>query len=218
MKKTIMKKRIISIVLMIAIMLTFSACGDGANVNDDWDDDEAETTPTPETLLYRSLNALANESYSKIKLNITTVAGDIELGAEYELTRDKVSYSVDRLNPLPDNGFVDGSSDEYKTKLTGTADIEDGKVVRINGEEVNIPEYDELKGKFTFRKAFFENVISEDGSFSADVISPSGFFDFPMYAENMKVKVEYTDSGFISIKITYRTYNSSVTTVYEFEV
>ena len=172
--------------------------------------------PDTDKTVCEVLQDLSSQSYSKVKLNITTITGDIKLGAEYILTKSKVSYAVEQLNMLPTDGKLDNLSPEYKKTLTGTAIIENGKVTKFNGDKVNIPEYDELTGAFDFKESYFKNVKTSDGEFSADVISASKFLGTNKKVSDLKVEVKYNTSAIEKITLTYRTANSTVTTVYEF--
>ena len=142
----------------------------------------------------------------------------MQLSANYTLTQNNVSYSVEQLNTLPSNGDLTGISPEYKTTYTGCAKIVDGKVTELDGEEVIIPSYDELKGNFSFAESNFKNVTTQGRSLSADVDSPSSFYGSTVNVQNMKVIVEYTETAFSKMIITYQTDNSTVTTTYEFAV
>ena len=199
-----MKKIIISIFLILAILVTFVAC------------DDKSDEPGPKTT-YDILNELASQSYSKVKLNISSVTGDIELKASYTLTGSEVSYSVEQLSLLPSDGNMENVSSDYKVTLSGTAVIENGKVIKLDGEAVSIPSYDELKGAFKFRESNFKNVQTENGKLKAEVISSSEFLGIDRTISNMKITVEYSDLALQKITITYNTVNSAVTTTYEFE-
>lgn len=215
-----MKKIIISILLILAILATFVACDDkGNNQNNGNGTDTEQTTPNPEVVktTYDILNELATQPYSKVKLDIFTVTGDVELKASYTLTGSEVSYSVEQLNLLPSDGNIENVSPDYKVTLSGSATVENGKITKVDGEAVSIPSYDELKGSFKFKESNFKNIQIENGKITADVVSSSEFFGTNKTINNMKITVEYTDSALQKITITYNTINSAVTTVYEFE-
>ena len=215
-----MKKIIISILLILAILATFVACDDkGNNQNNKNGTDTEQTTPNPEVVktTYDILNELATQSYSKVKLDISTVTGDVELKASYTLTGLEVSYSVEQLNLLPSDGNIENVSPDYKVTLSGSATVENGKITKIDDEAISIPSYDELKGAFNFTESNFKNIQIENGKITADVVSSSEFFGTNKTINNMKITVEYTDSALQKITITYNTINSAVTTVYEFE-
>ena len=215
-----MKKIIISIFLILAILMTFIACDDkGDNHNKDGGSNPEQSVPTPgtEKTMYDILNELASKSYSKVKLNVSTVTGEVELNAAYTLTNSEVTYSVEQLNLLPSDGNIENVSPDYKVTLTGSTTIENGKVVNFDGEAVSLPSYDELKGAFNFKESNFKNIQKEGGKFIAEVIDASGFLGIEKNINNMKIVVEHGDVAIQKITITYNTTNSAVTTVYEFE-
>ena len=194
-----MKKIILSVILILALLTSLIACN-----NDD-------------KSVYDTLNDLTKESYSKIQLDITTVTEGIELKANYTLTASKVDYSVEQLSLLPTDGDLGNVSEEYKTTVKGTATIENGKVTSFNNEEVNLPQYDELKGHFDFKESYFTNIKDEDGRFSADVTSNTGFLGTDKALNDVKVVVEYNNDALKTIKVIYETATSTVTSVYSFE-
>ncbi len=240
-----MKKILVSVILILALLVNVSACGKKKNttgaVSTTRPSTQAVQTQAPvkttnpvqttvpvvttqstqkpdtEKTVYDVLNGLTKQNYGKIKLNITTVTGDIRLNAQYVLTSGDVSYSVEQLNLLPTDGNFANISPEYKTTLKGTALIENGKITKIDGDAVNIPEYDELKGAFDFKESYFADVKISNGEFSADVTSVSKFIGTDKNISGLKIEVEYNDSAFEKITLTYKTANSTVTTVYEFQ-
>ncbi len=215
-----MKKIIISIFLVLTILMTFIACDDkGDNHNKDSGSNSDQSAPTPgtEKTTYDILNELVSKSYSKVKLNVSTVTGGVELNAVYTLTNSEIIYSVEQLNLFPSDGNIENISPDYKVTLTGSATIENGKVGKFNGEAVSLPSYDELKGSFNFHESNFKNVVIQDNSLLADVISPSEFYGSEVNVQNMKINIEYSETVLTKITITYQTANSNVTTIYEFK-
>ena len=176
---------------------------------------EGNTQENPKTI-WETLQELSQQKHSKVKLYIKTVTGDIELNANYTLTNTNVTYSVEQLNLLPPDGDLTNVSQNYKTTLSGTATIKNGKVDKFDGEVVNIPLYDELKGTFNFKESNFKNIKMENGKLIADVTSVSDFMGTSKNLSNMKIVVTYNDTALQKLEITYNTTNSTVTTVYEF--
>lgn len=178
---------------MLALLMSFVAC-------DKEKPDNAQSS-VQETTVYDTLNELSRKYYSKIQLNISTLTGDIELGAEYVLAANKVEYSIEQLNLLPSDGDIDNISPNYKTTIQGLATIENGKVTKMDDKAVNIPPYDELKGSFDFKDSCFKNVQIDEGRFSADVVNASAFIGIDEAIGDMKVIVNYSDSAFQKITI-----------------
>lgn len=215
-----MKKMLILIILMLALLVSFVACDDGDpnGTSSNGDTTPPNTQPSePEKTVYDVLNDLTKQSYTKIQLDITTLTGDIELEANYALTANKVEYSIERLNLLPSDGNLNNISPNYKTTIQGTATIENGKVTKLDNEDVNLPEYDELKGDFDFKESYFKNIQTENGKFTADVVNASAFVGTNKTISDMKIVAEYSDAAFQKMTITYKTSNSTITLVYVFE-
>ena len=215
-----MKKIIISIVLILALLMSFVACGDkdSNETPSDGDTTPPITQPSePQKTVYDVLNGFTKQSYKKIQLDITTLTDDIELEANYTLTEKKVEYSIEQLNLLPSDGNLNNISPNYKTTIQGNAIIENGKVTKLDDKSVNLPEYDELKGAFDFKESYFKNIQVDNGKFAADVVDASDFMDIDKTIGDMKIIVEYNDTAFKKISLSYKTSNSAVTTVYVFE-
>lgn len=224
-----MKKILLSIVLLLAIIVSVASCNkpDPAPSPQSTPSENQQTTPgsqettgggaeqTPKTV-YEILQELSQKQYSQVKLNIKTTMDDIELNASYTLTNSTVTYSVEQLNLLPSEGNLTNVSPEYKTTLSGSAIIKNGKVDKVNGDAVDIPSYDELKGAFNFNESNIKNVKNEKGKLTADVSSVSSFMGTVKNLSNMKIVVTYNDTALQKLEITYKTTNSTVTTVYEF--
>ena len=211
-----MKKIIISIILMLALLMSFVACDKGDSLNGDTTSPGTQFSETEKTV-YDVLNGLTNQSYKKIKLDITTLTGDIELKANYALSANKVDYSIEQLNFLPSDGNLENVSPDYKTTIQGSATIENGKVTKLDDEAVNLPEYDELKGAFDFKESYFKNIQTESGKFTADVVNASAFIGTDKSISDMKIAAEYSDAAFQKMTITYKTSKSTITFVYVFE-
>ena len=215
-----MKKTIVALILSFALLTCMTACSGSKDPEPTPGGDTTTPTPPPPVTetIYDKLDDFADLNYQQIKLSIVTVTDDIQLSANYTLTQNNVSYSVEQLNMLPSNGDLTGISPEYKTTHTGYAKIVDGKVTELDGEGVTLPSYDELKGNFSFAESNFKNVTTQGNSLSADVDSPSSFCGSTVNVQNMKVTVEYTETALSKIVITYQTANSTVTTTYAFTV
>jgi hypothetical protein len=216
-----MKKKILAIVLSLAILTTLVSCnvffhappiettlGDQQTTGMD-----AQNSPKE---IWEKLQELSQQKYNKVNLNIKTVTGDIELNANYTLSNTDVTYSVEQLNLLPSNGDMTNVSPNAKTTLSGSAIIKNGRVEKIDGKTVTIPSYNELRGVFNFKESNFKNVKMEKGKLTADVSSVFGFMGTSQNLRNMKIVVTYSDTALQKLEITYNTTNSTVTTVYEF--
>ena len=217
-----MKKILLSIVLLLAMIIAMVSCNQpNPEPSPQTTTPDSEQTiggdiqETPKTV-WEILQELSQKQYSKVELDIQTVTGNIELNANYILTNSNVNYSVEQLNLLPSDGDLTNISPEYKTRLSGTATIKNGKVDKIDGDTVDIPSYDELKGAFNFKESNFKNVKIENGKLTADVISVSDFMGTSKNLSNMQIVVTYNDTVLQKLEITYNTTNSTVTTVYEF--
>ena len=208
-----MKKLIVSILLLFTLLIGATACFQTPTS----ESTSSESDSAPQTI-YEQLDSFADVRYQQVKLDVLTVTGDIQLSASYTLTQNDVKYSVEQLNTLPEDGKLDGVSPNYKKTQTGTAKIIAGKVMQFDGQGVVLPAYEELKGSFHFDESNLKNVEMQENTLSADVISPSSFYGAEVDIQNVKICVEYTQTAFRQISITYQTASASVTTIYEFTV
>ena len=207
-----MKKIIISFVLFFASLTCITACSGLKDLKPTSSVDSAV-----EQTVYEQLDALTDKNYIKVKVDVVTITESIQLSANYVLTQDNVLYSIEQLNKLPSNGDITGVSSEYKSTITGSANVDNGEII-FDGENVTLPAYDELKGSFNFDESNLKSVIIENNTLKADVVSSSAFYGNEVHVENMKIIVAYTQTALSKIIITYQTPYSSVTTTYEFEI
>ena len=200
-----MKKAIATLLASAMLMLLLTACVA-----------LTPAEPPEQTSNVERIAELAAKSYSSITLDVTTVTDGVRLSASYTLTQDRVSYSIEKLNTFPTDGNAAELSPSYKTTLTGEAVIENGVLKTLDGEAVDLPSYDELRGGFHFDESNFKNVVDSATSFQADVISPSGFFGASVNVSNLKVSVSYSESAITQIDLSYQTERSAVQTQYTF--
>lgn len=207
-----MKNAIISMILILTVLVSMTAC---TGLVIPTPTPPADDVQQPDTqTVYELLTDLGAKSYRTVKLKVVTTTEIAELSASYVLTNKTVTYSIEQLNTLTFDGDM---SPDYKTILTGSAEIENGKVVSLDGENAKLPYYSELKGEFIFDEQNFENVCDAEGYFTAEVISASGFYGADVNVSDLKVEVEYSDTALIKLTLRFNTDNSSVVTVYEFK-
>ena len=207
-----MKKIITSMILLLVLLICMTACS-GLKDNKPTSGEDS----TVEQTVYEQLDALTDVHYKKVKVRVVTITESIQLSANYVLTQDNVQYSIEQLNKLPSNGDITGVSPEYKSTITGSASVDNGEII-LDGVNVTLPTYEELKGSFNFDESNLKSVIIENNTLKADVASSSAFYGNEVHVENMKITVAYTQTALSKIIITYQTPYSSVTTTYEFEI
>ena len=232
-------KKIIITLLISMLVLSLAACGGDSFGDDNNDkgggsqitdtpsggDDSADTddTPAPDgdkeesEDIYSRLAELANREYGLITLDITSTTSHVSLGARYEISADEVRYSVERLNRISIDDIASNPA-SYKKTLTGVATVKNGVIVSINGDDVELPEYTELKGLFTFDEKCFCEVKDEGGVFTADIVNPDSFFTRDVDVTDARISVVYTDDALVSITLSYTTSAATVVAVYTFNV
>ena len=198
--------------LMFMLLMEMSGCSE---INKPDTSPEGDNTDTQ--TIYEELESLAEKEYKKIKITIVTNTNGFQLSAQYELSQYTVLYSIERFNMLPTDGNVSDILPEYKTTITGSAIVDDGEIIILDGANVTIPAYDELSGNFNFDENNLKNVEINNNTFKAEILSPSEFYGSEVNAQNMNIEVQYSDAALCKITITYQTTHSTVTTTYEFE-
>ena len=214
-----MKKIIISILMLCALLVSMAGCALPENStptppggNPPSENPPSENSPAEQTV-YEKLDSLAEKAYKRVSLSIVTNTNGIELCAEYMMSANNVIYSVEKLNLIDPNGDL---SADYKTRLVGSAAVSGGEIKTLDGAAVDLPSVEELKGCFNFDENNFKNVENANNSFHAEVISPSELYGSDVNAQDMAIEVEYSETALVKIVITYKTAASDVTTTYEF--
>ena len=233
-----MKKIIITLLISI-LVLSIASCG-GGNAGDENNDqngdsqltdtpsggdDSADTddTPAPDgdkeesEDIYSRLVRLAKCEYGLITLDITSTTSHVSLGARYEISADEVRYSVESLNRISIDDIASNPA-SYKKTLTGVATVKNGVIVSINGDDVELPEYTEMRGLFSFSESCFRDVKDENGVFTADIVDPDSFFNRDVDVSGARISVVYTDEALVSITVSYSTSRATVVAVYTFNV
>lgn len=222
-----MKKIILFVTLSIVLLMCLTACS-GSKDPEQKPTAPEETTietstqapnenPTVTKTVYELLDSLAKQDYSKIEIDVVTQSDFAQLCANYVLTQTDVTYSIEQLNLLPSDGNVENLPENYKTTVTGTALVKDGEIVEFDGDQrIAFPSYNVLKGGFHFDPSNFKDVVVQEDSFSASVISPSRFYGTDIDVEDLRIGVDYSQSAMQRITVTYQTKNAAVETVYTF--
>ena len=192
-------KKLISFVLSLTLLICLIGC-----------------SVTVETNIYDKLNNFASKSYRNVALEVTNETQGLALKSSFSLKEDSLTYSIEKLNLLPENGEDFGEIPEFKSTVSGTAVIENGNIVKLDGTDVQLPSYDVLTGAFNFEESNFKNAKEYVDSFSAEVISATAFLGTEADVKNMSVVVEFNSAAFEKITLVYNTDNAKITLVYNF--
>ncbi len=179
-----MKKMIFVLAAVCAAVCCLGACGKS------------------ESDSYDSLDEMMKMSYSQIDVSVTnTFDENTSLKSEYKVSYSgnsiTVTYEVEKFSAFE----LDGPLPGFKTTMKGEAVIENGTIVSVNGDEVDLPAT-VMKPGFTFKKKYFADATLTDAYFIADVKEPNRFFDTNIPCSNMKVKATFLEV-FHDIRITY---------------
>lgn len=194
-----MKKYIVIAIITVVLALTLCACTVNININ------QAD---------YDKLTSMLDATYSGWTLTVKTSSSNVELENKFVITKEAehttIEYKIEELGLLS----MDSDS-EFKVEHKGSAVVKDGKIVSLNGEEVDVQlEKLETIG-LTFKSDYFENVKMTDSAIQADVKDPSGFLGTDISCTDMKLVAGF-GSSFNYIRITYKANGADVEYNYEF--
>lgn len=167
-------KKILAVAAAVAAALCFTACnGDRAREP------------------YDELNDMLHHDYSSVQITVVnTYDGGVSLTGVYGIVYTEegatVSYTVERFAEVSLGGASDGAVVSY----TGAAEIKDGAVTVVSGDDVGLSA-DILERGITFRAEYFENAEFTGMSLRADVKDPSGFLGAETVCTGMKVEVTF---------------------------
>ena len=171
--------------------------------------------------IYRKINVLLREDYSKVTVEVVTEKDGITLNGNYEFVTDgdkvNVSYAFDKLNSFEVNGGAVTSPDDFKTRVIGTAVVQNGSVTEINGGAIESESLTQLNASsITFRRSLLTNVKVTDYTLQADVVNAKEFTgNDSVDGTNVKVRVgfrKYLDK----IELTYEQNGTNVSVIYKF--
>ena len=170
----------------------------------------------------RKIEIMLRQDYEVIRVNVDTSKDDITLNGEYVFTRSgedkiEIEYSYEQLANFDVDDGVITSPSEFKETRVGTAVVENGQIVSIDGDNIE-PETltNLLFSSITLRNSFFKNVKISDYTFKADVVNAKGFLNKPDFeGTNMKVEFGFRKS-LDRIEIRYDLSGAQVTLTYKF--
>ena len=189
-------KKLILLLLALSLAFCLFACAD----KKDTDDTEVPIqngTEADDSL--RLADNLLSSGYKQLKLSITNNIYGFSLTSVYEITEDGIAYEIEKMNTLPEDGSIEGISPDYKHKISGTARIEDGRIVD-GSDAAELPELSEIAPAFSFKSECLEILKDEEGHLVCRVTSPSTFLGTSTSASDMSVEVYYTADAITSTK------------------
>ena len=154
-------------------------------------------------------------------MEVVTEKDGITLNGNYEFVTDgdkvNVSYAFDKLNSFEVNGGAVTSPDDFKTRVIGTAVVQNGSVTEINGGAIESESLTQLNASsITFRRSLLTNVKVTDYTLQADVVNAKEFTGNDSFdGTNVKVRVgfrKYLDK----IELTYEQNGTNVSVIYKF--
>lgn len=196
-------KKIFSVVILVVLYLSLCGCFD-----------------TTDKTIYDDFNQMSRVSYTDYSISIKRVADGETLSSSYKIRTEggvsKIEYSYEVLNPIEE---VDGNfivPEEYKSTKNGSVTVQNGKIVEMNGEELNV-DITEIDGiALKFAESYFDDISDKDNCFTAKVKNVDKFLGKHVDCLNMTVEIEYTESQFKKVKISYMANDASIETEYLF--
>ena len=204
-----MKKTVILCLVLTMLCLCATGCGNFAEVASSL---ASSIQAEIENSIQEMATDFANQDFESVTIHVTTVDNDGQtLVSEYVVYDDQVVYMVEQFNNAV------GGEGNIET-LEGIAQIENGVLGNIVGDDVELPSYEELQSNFSFDMSNLENIKIEDGKVTADVISPDEFLGFETSITDMNIAIDMEGSSIQSVTMVCQTPDGTVTTVYTFQV
>lgn len=186
-----MKKRILTLVAVATAACCLSACTDGSAADE-----------------YAKLNEMLNANYSQVVLTVTDAFDeDTSLKSEYVIKYSESSVTVNYTVEKFAESSLDNPSTDLKLTLIGEAVINDGVVVPVSGDDINLTP-DIARTGFTFKGEYFENAELAGIYFTADVKNASAFLGSQLTCTGMKVEATFLEV-FYDINVTYTSASGS---------
>ena len=184
-------KRIVYILLVLSLVFALVSC---------------EGDP-----VFSNLTSLSQKPCSMVRVNIETLADGAKLNSTFKITGSLITYSIDLLSEIT----LDGD-EPFKTTKTGEAFVTDGVITSMDGSDVELPEYELLVGKFTFKADNFIKVTIGEGSFSASIVNLGEFLMAETDGKGASVSVEFNSDRNQKLILNYIENGSGVKVTYEF--
>lgn len=190
-----MKKKLFAIILSGMLIIasgTFAACDDFSDTHDD---------------IYNTLNSLVAQPQSQVALTVSTILNGEKLNGTFTAVQEddgiRVTYAYEQLSTFAEDEDGYTIPESYITTYQGTVLIADGKVVEQNGDAADIAIEQITAAGLEFEKGYFSDVIAQESSFQAKVISPSDFLQTEIVCTEMRVEVRYMPEGIDVLTISY---------------
>lgn len=171
--------------------------------------------------IYDDFNMMTKVSYTDYTIDVKRLADGEALNSSYIIQTEnggsKIEYSYEILNPIEE---IDGNfiiPNEYKSVKKGSVIVQDGKIVEANGEKINV-DITEIDGiNLRFVESYFDDISDKDNYFTAKVNNIDEFFGKHIDCSDMTVEIEYTESRFKKVKISYLVNDASIEMEYSFK-
>ncbi len=220
-------KKIISVILIVIVMvLSLTSCEaldelkdiinsiTGENNTDD-NNDEGEKPD-----VYAQLNELLKNKVDSLSLDVKTENNGVMLEGTYRIDSNKdgsytVTYSYEENTEIDlENGVF---PDETVITVTGVVTVNNGVVTDGDGNVIadNVEIGTGLG--MNFQEQFFKNVVSDDESFSADVIDSRGFMQSEFAGDELKVSVDFNSEKINQIILSYTQNGTATVYTYVFD-
>ena len=186
--------------------------------SDDKGDEKPEEDPAEK--ICDQLNSFNGNVYASIEFTVETTVNGEKLVSEFVLnSNNEISYRIEQLAKIEIDGNGNLVIPEERIVVSeGIAIVSDNNKVgvNVNGDFVELPEYEELVGGFSFNYGDFYNYNVGKNALGFDVRNADDFFGADVALKNVHAEVRYTADGFSSITVTADTANGSVVYTYAY--
>lgn len=180
------------------------------------EDEKPEEDPAKK--ICNQLNSFNGNVYASIEFTVETTVKGEKLVSEFVLnSNNEISYRIEQLAKIEIDGNGNLVIPEERIVVSeGIATVSNNNIVNVNGDFVELPEYEELVGGFSFNYDDFYNYSVGKNALGFDVRNADDFFGADVALKNVHAEVRYTADGFSSITVTADTANGSVVYTYAY--
>ena len=198
------KLRLISVLLILCLTLCACDCAPG----------ETRT-------IYDDFNQMVKINYTDYSIEVKSTSDGETLNSLYDIHTEngisKIAYSYEVLNPIEEKDGAFVLPEEYKTVKSGSVTVRNGKIVERDGAEIDVDVAKITGIGLKFDSTYFENESVKEDYYTAEVKNVKAFFGRNIDCTEMTIAIDYSDSRFEKVAISYVNAKSSVEIVYLFD-
>lgn len=159
-----------------------------------------------------TINKLATAEHTFMKLDIYTIKDDVQLASYYRidtsLEEAQVEYSVQTVGTFREENGVILPPESFIVTHHGVGELMQGRLISLNGDPVNLPYVDALKGSLYIDLNTCANIQYENDAFFAfDCYDPYTLLGTDIASDSVRVNIKYSKDAIHWMSVDYITYD-----------